>query len=402
MEEWKTYRIKDICLVNTNQYSAKDGWQNVLYLDTGNITENHIGDIQFFSLPSDELPSRARRKVKHNDIIFSTVRPNQRHYGILNHPANNLLVSTGFTVLTAKPEIADPYFVYYYLTQSELIDYLQGVAEQSVSAYPSLKSSDIEEIEIALPPIAEQKRLSSVLRSLDSKIELNNRINHNLEDQAHALYKSWFVDFEPFRDGKFMDSELGIIPEGWHVLPFSEFAQISNEKVDSEFIPEFSVTNTGIIPRDARFNKQLSSSSLKNKIIRKGDLVFGMSRKILNWGIMSDMVGGVSSAYTVYRIDKQIIDEVYLRLFIQHHPGYFKDLIRPAAREGQGIDKKVLAFKRVFIPDEPTWIRFQEKVNSLVLAQHQMADQTELLTSLRDEILPILMDQSSSTKQLNC
>lgn len=226
--------------------------------------------------------------------------------------------------------------------------------------------------------------------------------NHNLEDQAHALYKSWFVDFEPFRDGKFMDSELGIIPEGWHVLPFSEFAQISNEKVDSEFIPEFSVTNTGIIPRDARFNKQLSSSSLKNKIIRKGDLVFGMSREILNWGIMSDMVGGVSSAYTVYRIDKQIIDEVYLRLFIQHHPGYFKDLIRPAAREGQGIDKKVLASKRVFIPDVPTWIRFQEKVNSLVLAQHQMADQTELLTSLRDEILPILMDQSSSTKQLNC
>ena len=226
--------------------------------------------------------------------------------------------------------------------------------------------------------------------------------NHNLEDQAHALYKSWFVDFEPFRDGKFMDSELGIIPEGWHVLPFSEFAQISNEKVDSEFIPEFSVTNTGIIPRDARFNKQLSSSSLKNKIIRKGDLVFGMSREILNWGIMSDMVGGVSSAYTVYRIDKQIIDEVYLRLFIQHHPGYFKDLIRPAAREGQGIDKKVLASKRVFIPDVPTWIRFQEKVNSLILAQHQMADQSELLTSLRDEILPILMDQSSSTKQLNC
>ena len=180
MEEWKTYKIKDICLVNTDQYSAKEGWQTVLYLDTGNITENHIGDIQFFSLPSDELPSRARRKVKHNDIVFSTVRPNQRHYGILNHPANNLLVSTGFTVLTAKPEIADPYFVYYYLTQSELIDYLQGVAEQSVSAYPSLKSSDIEEIEIALPPIAEQKRLSSVLRSLDSKIELNNRINHNL------------------------------------------------------------------------------------------------------------------------------------------------------------------------------------------------------------------------------
>ena len=180
MEEWKKYRIKDICLVNTDQYSVKEDWETVLYLDTGNITENHISDIQMFSHPSDDLPSRARRKVKHDDIVFSTVRPNQRHYGILNHPANNLLVSTGFMVLTANPEIADPYFVYYYLTQSELIDYLQGVAEQSVSAYPSLKSSDIEEIEIALPSLAEQKRISSVLRTLDSKIELNTRINHNL------------------------------------------------------------------------------------------------------------------------------------------------------------------------------------------------------------------------------
>ena len=395
MEEWKTYRIKDICLVNTNQYSAKDGWQNVLYLDTGNITENHIGDIQFFSLPSDELPSRARRKVKHNDIVFSTVRPNQRHYGILNHPANNLLVSTGFTVLTAKPEIADPYFVYYYLTQSELIDYLQGVAEQSVSAYPSLKSSDIEEIEIALPPIAEQKRLSSVLRSLDSKIELNNRINHNLEEQSQALYKSWFVDFEPFKDDKFVDSELGMIPEGWKVLPFSAFVQISNEKVDSKHIPEFSVTNTGIFPRDAKFNKRLSSSSLTNKVIRKGDLVFGMSREILNWGIMDEVIGGVSSAYTVYKIEKHIIDENYLRSYIQHHIGYFKDLIKPAAREGQGIDKKVLASKMAIIPEESIWNGFQKKVNSIIAAKRQLMNQTEQLAKLRDEMLPILMGRKA-------
>ena len=180
MEEWKSYRIKDICTVNAAQYSIKEGWKTVMYLDTGSITENHIDDIQVFSLPYDELPSRARRKVKHNDIVFSTVRPNQKHFGILKHPADNLLVSTGFTVISAKPGIADPDYVYYYLTQSELIDYLQSVAEQSVSAYPSLKSSDIEEIEIALPSIAEQKRISSVLRSLDSKKELNNRINHNL------------------------------------------------------------------------------------------------------------------------------------------------------------------------------------------------------------------------------
>ena len=226
--------------------------------------------------------------------------------------------------------------------------------------------------------------------------------NHNLEEQAQALYKSWFVDFEPFKDGEFADSELGMIPKGWSILPFSKFAQISNEKVDNDSIPEFSVTNTGIVPRDAKFNKQLSSTSLKNKIIWKGDLVFGMSREILNWGVMEEAVGGVSSAYTVYRIDKQTIGEDYLRLFIHHHPAYFKDLIKPAAREGQGIDKNVLASKKVYIPDAQTWIRFQEKYNTLKVAQHQLTNQTEMLTNLRDEMLPILMGQSFSTNQLTC
>ncbi len=226
--------------------------------------------------------------------------------------------------------------------------------------------------------------------------------NHNLEEQAQALYKSWFVDFEPFKDGKFVDSELGKIPEGWRVSPFSEFAQISNEKVDSEYIPEFSVTNTGIIPRDAKFNKQLSTSSLKNKIIRKGDLVFGMSREILNWGVMNNVVGGVSSAYTIYKIDKQIMDAGFLRLYIQHHPDYFKDLIKPAAREGQGIDKKVLASKKVYIPEDNIWIRFKEKINSLAEAQHQLMNQTDLLVNLRDEMLPTLMTPSSTYQYLNC
>lgn len=219
--------------------------------------------------------------------------------------------------------------------------------------------------------------------------------NHNLEEQSQALYKSWFVDFEPFKDDKFVDSELGMIPEGWKVLPFSAFVQISNEKVDSKHIPEFSVTNTGIFPRDAKFNKRLSSSSLTNKVIRKGDLVFGMSREILNWGIMDEVIGGVSSAYTVYKIEKHIIDENYLRSYIQHHIGYFKDLIKPAAREGQGIDKKVLASKMAIIPEESIWNGFQKKVNSIIAAKRQLMNQTEQLAKLRDEMLPILMGRKA-------
>ena len=202
MEEWKTYKIRDISVVNLSQYSLKEDWKEVSYLDTGSITENRIEGIQKFNLPCDDFPSRARRKVQNGDILFSTVRPNQKHYGILKNPASNLLVSTGFAVITVNTSIADPYYVYYYLTQGDLINYLQGVAEQSVSAYPSLRAADIEDLEIDLPSLAEQKRIATVLCSIDDKISINSRINHNLEEQARIHFDAWCskcMDSKPIR-----------------------------------------------------------------------------------------------------------------------------------------------------------------------------------------------------------
>ena len=138
-----------------------------------------------------------------------------------------------------------------------------------------------------------------------------------MEEQAKALFKSWFIDFEPFKGGKFVDSELGKIPEGWNMVSFETFISESQDKVIVGTYPAYSVTNNGITPRTEKFKKQLSKATSKEKILRKDDLVFGMSRQILNWGIMQDEIGGVSSAYHVYKIDKERVVPTYLRYFIK-------------------------------------------------------------------------------------
>ena len=189
MKEWKTYRIGDICKTNSSQYSTKEAWDEFLYLDTGNITRNIIEDIVRYASAA-ELPSRARRKVVNDDIIFSTVRPNQCHFGILSNPPANLLVSTGFTVITANKKIVDPYYLYYYLTQDSIVDYLHSIGEQAVSAYPSIKAQDIEDIEIELPDLSTQNNIAKTLRALDNKIQLNRQINDNLEQQAQAAFNN--------------------------------------------------------------------------------------------------------------------------------------------------------------------------------------------------------------------
>lgn len=187
---WMPTRIGDICKTNQQTYSVSEKWPFVNYLDTGNITENRVSEIQHLVTGQDTLPSRARRKVAVDDILYSTVRPNQRHYGIVKEVLPNMLVSTGFAVITADKAVADSDFLYYYLTQNDIVDSLHAIGEQSVSAYPSIKPSDIESLEMLLPPLDEQIEIGRTLRALDDKIANNKAINHHLASPRSATDSS--------------------------------------------------------------------------------------------------------------------------------------------------------------------------------------------------------------------
>ena len=110
--KYNTTYIGDISNINANSYSSSENWEYVNYLDTGNITKNKIDEIQYIDLSVDKLPSRAKRKVIKNSIIYSTVRPNLQHFGFIDKQPENFLVSTGFAVIDINPDIANPKFVY--------------------------------------------------------------------------------------------------------------------------------------------------------------------------------------------------------------------------------------------------------------------------------------------------
>lgn len=193
MKGWRKFRLGIACITNANSYTPKEKWKFVNYLDTGNITDNKINAIQYIDIENEKLPSRARRKVQENSIIYSTVRPKQRHFGIIKNQPDNFLVSTGFVVIDVNESIFDADFLYYLLTQNIVVEKLHTIAEQSVSTYPSIKPSDIENLEISIPDIVVQKRIASILGCLDKKIEQNNMINKNLQAQAQAIYTKKFI-----------------------------------------------------------------------------------------------------------------------------------------------------------------------------------------------------------------
>lgn len=220
--EFKKVKLGEIAKFNQKSYKSNYNWKTVKYLDTGNLNKNKVENLTTFNLRKEKLPSRAKRIPQINSILYSTVRPNQEHYGILENKFDNLLVSTGFTVIDIYKENINPKYIYYFLTKKDITAYLQKIAEDSVSTYPAIKPSDIKNLEILLPNRNNQDKIEQILSNLDSKIEINNKIISNLESQAQAIFKSWFVDFEPFQDGDFVESELGMIPEGWEVKELGE------------------------------------------------------------------------------------------------------------------------------------------------------------------------------------
>lgn len=205
MSEWKEYKLGDLIETNKKSIGKNYPYSRILYLDTGSITCNNIESYQEFEL--DKSPSRAKRLVKQDDIIYSSVRPNQLHYGYITNPQDNLVVSTGFITITCNKEVIYPKFLFYYLIQDYITEYLHSVAEASTSAYPSLKADDIESLYIVLPPLSEQKRIASILSSLDDKIDLLHRENKTLEAMAETLFRQWFIEEakEDWKEGKLGD-----------------------------------------------------------------------------------------------------------------------------------------------------------------------------------------------------
>jgi type I restriction enzyme S subunit len=202
MIKWKKYRLGDVVTSNLKNIAKDYPYKIIKYLDTGSIKCGKVETYQEFNL--EDAPSRAKRLVKEHDIIYSNVRPIQRHYGYIKKPPENLVVSTGFSVISTNVKLADSLYIYYLLSTKEIVELLDSIAEGSTSAYPSLKPSDIENLEIILPPLSEQKEIAEILSSLDDKIDLLHRQNKTLEAIAETVFRQWFV--EPCKNG---------LPKGW-------------------------------------------------------------------------------------------------------------------------------------------------------------------------------------------
>ena len=213
MEEWKEYKLAEVC---ENIYSGgtpssmnASYWNgNLPWLSSGETSQRYIYYTEKCITKEGADNSSTRYAFKGSTVIASAGQGHTR--GQASMLCIDTYVNQSVLVIKPNPLIINPYFLYFNIDSryNELRQLSDGTSTRG-----SLSGKILKDLKIYLPPLNEQQKIVSILKSLDDKIEVNRRINDNLEQQAQALFKSWFVDFEPFKNGEFVESELGMIPK---------------------------------------------------------------------------------------------------------------------------------------------------------------------------------------------
>ena len=278
-KEYQQLRLKDFIQFNPKEKLSKGSIAR-------KITMEHIVPYNRYVSSNTFEEYKGGSKFRNGDTIMARITPcleNGKTAYISSLDQNELAFgSTEFIVLREVYGVSDKKYIYYLMSTPEI----RNVAIKSMvgsSGRQRVQQNVLENYIVCLPSLNEQIRIANILSSLDDKIELNRRINENLEQQAQALFKSWFVDFEPFKDGKFVDSELGMIPEGWKVCELGNLCDsisITHPRKKGELI----FLNTGDIENGfVLTNKYMNIKDMPGqakKSIKENDILYSEIRPI--------------------------------------------------------------------------------------------------------------------------
>ncbi len=371
MEEWKEYRLGDVC----SRLKSGKGIKSDLISDTGKypvIGGNGVRGYTNTSNFKGECAIIGRQGAYCGNVRFY----------------EGEAFMTEHAVVIVGNEYANTRYLAYLLS----LMHLGRLSAQS--AQPGLSVQTLSKQLISLPSYYYQTQVSSIIKSIDNKINCNNRINDNLERQAQALFKSWFVNFEPFKDSEFVESERGFIPAGWFVKQLGDISTQQNDKVnDRTDVKVLSPITTGnLVLSEEYFTKQVYSESISKYIVVK-PFYFAYNPARINIGSIGMNVfnfdGCVSPVYVVFRCEDEY--QYFFDLF--RHTDIFNEEVKKRAIGGvrQSLTYKDFSMIKTVYP--PIYvIREFNKVYSKIISQIKNNNETiACLESIRDSLLPKLM-----------
>lgn len=376
-EDWKECKLGEVCYFAKDKVSVSE-LNNDIYISTENMMPNRGGITKATNLPTGEqTPS-----FESGDILVSNIRPYFKKIWKATFSGG---CSADVLNFKAKTNIAND-FLYYVLSDDEFFKYCMTTSKGT--KMPRGDKVAIMQYPINLPPLATQQKIATILSSLDDKIELNNKINDNLEQQAQAIFKSWFVDFEPFG---------GKMPEGWRVGKLSEIADYLNGLAMQKFRPLEDEEGLPVLKiKELRQgtcdeNSELCSPSLVRKeyIIHDGDVIFSWSGTLF---VDLWCGGNCGLNQHLFKVTSKNYDKWFYYLWTKHHLDKFIFLAADKATTMGHIKREELDKAEVVIPDFLVYNKLNNILQPIIEKIITTRVENRKLSSLRDTLLPKLMN----------
>ena len=391
MEEWKKVKVSDLGHIVTGKTPKTS--------DIG----NYGGNIPFLT-PSDNMSVKYVRSTNKtlterglNEVKNCLLPPNAVCVSCIGSDLGKVVMTSEPTVtnqqintIIVDNDCFDSDFIYY--SMGILGKKLNYISKTS-TAVPIVNKSSFSSYVILCPTLETQKRIASILNRIDDKIEINRRINDNLQQQAASLYFSMFVSFDYYANMEFEDSEFGRIPKGWQVLSLDDITINIRERVHNNNYRVLSALNSGILqPSDEYFTKQVFSKDISNYIIvAENDFAYNPARVNIGSLGINDLgyTGCVSPVYVVFRTENNY--QNFMRFFVKSKRFQEEVKTRASGSVRQAMNYADFSLIRLVYPPKSAIDEFNDMVEPIWKNIKHLRQENERLSELRDSLLPKLM-----------
>lgn len=392
MTNWQEVKLGEICTIidgdRGKNYPKSNELQPqgyCLFLNTKNVPDNkfNFSECTFISKDKDELLGKG--KLNYGDIVVTT-RGTLANFAYYTKKCiyNKIRINSGMVILRNENKDLCTHYLYHFLISNNFKQQVQSLA--TGSAQPQLPIKDMKNIIMNLPPIDIQKKIAGVLGALDDKIELNNKINNNLEQQAQTLFKSWFVDFEPFG---------GKMPDDWKVGNLLDIADYLNGLAMQKFRPAENDKGLPVLKiKELRqgfcdSNSELCSLNVKNEyIVNDGDVIFSWSGSLL----VDFWCGGKCGLNQhLFKVTSKNFDKWFYFLWTKHYLEHFAFIAADKATTMGHIKREELEKAKVIIPSSECYQKMKQIMTPIYNLLISNRVENTRLSALRDTLLPKLM-----------
>ena len=401
MEEWIEYKLEEICTKIT------DGSHSSPKAQESGYPMFSVKDMLEYGFDYSKCKYISQEDyviLKHNgcvpqkgDVLVAKDGSYLKQIFVCKETKDEAILSS---IAIFRPNsLADSYFLNYLLKSPQVYNYIANNCV-SGSALPRIVLKDFKAVKLPIPSIGIQKSIVAVLKSLDDKIEVNRKTNENLEQQAQALFKSWFVDFEPFKNGEFVESELGMIPKGWRVERIEDLSQkMASGGTPKSLNKDYYLGNikwysTKELKDCFLFDseKHISEDALKNssaKMFPEGTVLMAIyaSPTVGRLGILTNPATFNQAAVGI--VPKENVGSEFIYLSLLSERTNLNNLASGAAQ--QNLNVGIVKNYNILVPEQKALDRFNRLAKSYFLLLKKNTEESRRLAELRDTLLPKLM-----------